>query len=232
MNPTPENDREDRREQLAGYVLGALDPAEAVELEAHLAGCERCRAELRSLEPAVRALGTSVPQLEAPRRLRRRTMRAARDEVSPSSVATEGRTWRLRLTPAVAGLAVSLVALAVGAGYLAGTSGTSETSTTSVALEAATDGGPAGTVVVHGDQATLEVTDLPRLREGDVYQAWVQRDGVIEPSTTFIVDRTGRGAAAIPGVSGAQQLMITREPPGGSAKPSTAPILRAPLDSS
>jgi anti-sigma factor RsiW len=232
VNPSHENDREDRREQLAGYVLGALDPAEAVALEAHLAGCERCRSELRWLEPAVRALGTSVPQLEAPRQLRRRTMKAARAEVEPSSGAPERRTWRLRLTPPVAGLAVSLVALAVGAGYLAGTSDTSETSTPTVALEAATDTGPAGNVVIHGDQATLQVSDLPQLREGDVYQAWVQRDGVIEPSTTFIVDRTGRGAAAIPGVSGAQELMITREPPGGSTKPSTAPILRAPLDSS
>jgi predicted anti-sigma-YlaC factor YlaD len=36
---------------LGAYVLGALDPPERAEVEAHLAGCPRCRDELSSLAP-------------------------------------------------------------------------------------------------------------------------------------------------------------------------------------
>ncbi len=34
------------KEDLAAYMLGALEPDEAAELERHLEGCERCRAEM------------------------------------------------------------------------------------------------------------------------------------------------------------------------------------------
>ena len=37
-----------RRDDLAAYLLGALDPTEVADLEGHLAGCEECRRELRA----------------------------------------------------------------------------------------------------------------------------------------------------------------------------------------
>ncbi len=43
-------------EELAGYALGALAPEEAAALEGHLRSCERCRAELAWLRPAVEVL--------------------------------------------------------------------------------------------------------------------------------------------------------------------------------
>ena len=53
-------------------------------------------------------------------------------------------------------------------------------------------------------------------RGGQVYQAWVQRDGMIEPEPTFEVDADGRGAVAVPeDLAGAQAVMVTREPRGG-----------------
>ena len=36
-----ENDHERRSEDVAAFVLGALEPGEAAELERHLEGCER-----------------------------------------------------------------------------------------------------------------------------------------------------------------------------------------------
>ena len=42
-----ETDHERWRDELAAYLLGALEPGEAAELERHLAGCAECRAELR-----------------------------------------------------------------------------------------------------------------------------------------------------------------------------------------
>ena len=50
-------------EDLPAYLLGALEPGRAAELERHLEGCERCRAEARWLTPAVATLPESVPRL-------------------------------------------------------------------------------------------------------------------------------------------------------------------------
>jgi anti-sigma factor RsiW len=38
------------RISLGVYVLGALEPAERAAVDAHLAGCEACRAELAGIE--------------------------------------------------------------------------------------------------------------------------------------------------------------------------------------
>ena len=49
-----ETNHERWSEDVAAYMLGALEPAEAAELERHAEGCERCRPEIRWLTPAVR----------------------------------------------------------------------------------------------------------------------------------------------------------------------------------
>ena len=46
-------------------MLGALEPGEAAELERHAEDCERCRAEMRWLTPAVEALPESVERRRA-----------------------------------------------------------------------------------------------------------------------------------------------------------------------
>lgn len=56
MNPG----HDDLRMSLGAYVLGALEPGEARDVEAHLAGCPACRAELASLE-TLPALLDAVP---------------------------------------------------------------------------------------------------------------------------------------------------------------------------
>lgn len=44
------------REQLGAYVLGLLPPDDVQQLEAHLAGCDRCRTELQQIRPVAAAL--------------------------------------------------------------------------------------------------------------------------------------------------------------------------------
>jgi hypothetical protein len=71
---------------------------------------------------------------------------------------------------------------------------------------------------------------MPSPGRDRVYQAWVQRDGMIEPQPTFEVGSDGAGAVAVPeDLSGAQAVMITREPRGGSRAPSEKPILTVQL---
>jgi len=54
------------RQSLGVYVLGAIDPAERAEVDAHLAGCPDCRAELAGLAGLPALLGR-VPASEAAR---------------------------------------------------------------------------------------------------------------------------------------------------------------------
>ncbi len=68
------------QEDLPAYALGALDPGEARDLEAHLAECEHCRERLRWLEPAVDILPASVQQLQPPPELKVALMEKVRED--------------------------------------------------------------------------------------------------------------------------------------------------------
>jgi len=81
------------------------------------------------------------------------------------------------------------------------------------------------------DTAILETSGLPPAAAGEVYQAWIRAGEAIAPSSVFVLDRVGNGVAAIPqGISGADEVMVTREPAGGSQTPTSPLLLRAPLD--
>jgi anti-sigma-K factor RskA len=216
-------------DDLAAYALGALDPDEAARLDAHLATCERCQTELRSLRTAVDAIPTGLEQIEPPRRLRRRLMTAVRREgrrQRPASVMSLSfRSRMLRLG------AVAAFAIAAGlVGYIvAGPGGTSGTSIPVRGTVAARNAG--GQLIRTGDSATLRVRNLPQLPDGDVYEVWVQAGGRLRPSTLFVVDRRGDGSAAVAGeLAGADRVLVTREPRGGSRHPTSPPLLRASLD--
>jgi anti-sigma-K factor RskA len=207
------------REDLAAYALGALDPDDVRKLEAHLAECAGCQDELRELRLGVDAVAASVEQRRPHRRLRRRVLAEARAQ---RDVRERRGGWRPAL--AVAGIAGVLAAGAIG--YALRGDGAE---TTTIAAEP-TDAAPAGAeaeLVRAGDVAVLRTTGLAPLDSGDVYQAWVRDGSSIEPSSTYVVDRSGAGTVAIPqSLAGADEVMVTREPAGGSERPTTAPLIR------
>ncbi|HEV8044589.1 MAG TPA: zf-HC2 domain-containing protein [Rubrobacter sp.] len=51
------------REMIGAFVLGELDEEQRTALQAHLDGCEECRAEVRELEPVAAALAEVDPRL-------------------------------------------------------------------------------------------------------------------------------------------------------------------------
>ena len=98
-------------DDLAAYALGALEPAEEASVREHLDRCERCRAELKWLEPAVDVLPASVPQIEPPRGLKRDLMKTVRADVRAERgglVGRGGASWiGLHARPALAVAAVA-----------------------------------------------------------------------------------------------------------------------------
>jgi anti-sigma-K factor RskA len=215
------NDSDHKRwsEGLAAYLLGALDADEAAELERHLEGCERCREELRRLEPAVQVLPDSVERREPPRRLRDNLMAEVRDDVRPAPV--KRARWGFRLAT---GFAVLALGAAVVAGYEIGRDAPGE-------REARTTfsrqpGGVAVKMVRQGDGGTLHFTHLHQLPPGKVLEAWVQREGEVEAvPALFVPDRHGRAEAMIADMEGVEEVMVTEEPRGGSEEPTSKPIV-------
>ena len=220
------------RDEVAAYALDALADDDLSAFEQHLAGCERCRADLSSLRVAVETLPASVEPRRPPRRLRRRLLAEVRGDARREPRGADPRASGARWRPALALTAVAALLVGGLIGYVGGGSG-DEQGQIVVAARATAEAPPlaAATVSYTGDTAVLETSGLPPAGAGNVYQAWIRTGEEIAPSSVFVIDRAGNGVAAIPqGISGADELMVTREPSGGSESPTPPLLLRASLD--
>jgi len=219
------NDREheERRDELAAYLLGALEPGEAAVLEQHLAGCEECRAEFEWLRPAAQVLPESVARVEPPVGLRAQIMGEVEADAGAKRVRVpRRRRYTLGLRPAI-GLAVLALAVAAIAGYSIRDSGSGGGATTVAAGHAP---GVTAKMVRQGDSGTLRLAGVHQLPSGEVLQAWVQRGKRIESAKTlFVPNRDGTATAVIDHMDGVDTVMVTAEPPGGSDYPTSKPIV-------
>jgi Anti-sigma-K factor rskA len=81
-----------------------------------------------------------------------------------------------------------------------------------------------------GDRAELLVTGMPEPPVGEVYELWVLRPGSSPQPTDalFTVTSAGAGTVDVPGGvgHGIREVMVTREPLGGSTSPTSPPVLR------
>lgn len=206
-------------EELAAYMLGALEPGEAAEFERHLEGCERCRAEMRWFEPAVQTLPESVERQKPPHSLRENLMAEVRGDVRPAK--KPGLRWSWR--PAVAFAAVILAVAAV-AGYEIGKGGGEEGGSSTVL--SSRQHGIDVKMVREGSGGTLHLAGVHQLPPKKVLEAWVRREGKVEAvPALFVPDREGRASTQIEDMSGVDTVMVTEEPQGGSEEPTGEPIV-------
>jgi anti-sigma-K factor RskA len=229
-----ETDHSRWNDEVPAYLLGALEPGEAAELEQHVAGCAECRAELRRLRPAVDLLAESAERLEPPARLRAEILGQARAESARAGAVPEPgkplghRRWLRSWRPALGLAAVALIAAAV-AGYAIRDGDSVDGGATTVAAGEA----PAVTaqLVMEGDSATMHLANVREMPDDRVLEAWVQRDGEVEPAGgLFVPDREGRATTMIPDMDGVEAVMVTAEPEGGSESPTGVPMVTAKIE--
>jgi len=224
------NDSDHKRwsEDLAAYVLGALEADEAAALERHMDGCERCREEMRWLQPAVQTLPESVARQEPPKQLRQSLMaevRAdARAEGRSPSTSRWRSLWAARGMRVATGFAVVALVAAAVVGYEVGDGGSGESSGSTVVSRQ--PGGITVKMVSEGDGGKLHLSGVDPLPSDKVLEAWVEREGKVEAvPALFVPDRNGQAETTIADMTGVKTVMVTKEPSGGSETPTGEPIV-------
>ena len=235
------------------YALDALSDEERAEFEKHLDKCPSCAEEVRGLrETASRlAMATAVTP---PAGMRQRVLAAAplTRQVPPtgrSSLTRGGGFPRRRLSRA--GLTAGILALAAAVVFLLVTQ-----FSTSHQLQQARQDNSAIAAVLAAPDARIEslpaaaggtVTAVMSLRQGEavvttsalpalpgtrVYQLWVMTSaGAAKSAGLLAVSSSGTttAPALAGGVLPGDRLGITVEPSGGTAQPTTTPIVVMPV---
>ncbi len=220
----------------APYVLGAL--ADADQYREHLGECASCRAHVAELQLVVDTLPASVPPILAPESMRARVLATVRSEAellkaaggrAEEAPARAGRRRSLRVSPLGAGLAIAATALAAVAITIGLNSGTHPRVTS--AHIAASVRGASAALRQSGSRAELVVSGMPQPPPGDIYEVWLARSGTPHATDAlFGVTSSGSASVNVPGdLHGVQEVMVTREPQGGSLHPTSPPLLRVAL---
>jgi anti-sigma-K factor RskA len=219
------------------YAVDALDDIERAQFERHLAECEACRAEVRSLREATALLAEAVQQ-QPPAGLRDRVL-AGIDTVRPLPpvpVVPVPEERRRRRFPALVAAAAVAAVLGLG-GVVAWQPWDEDTSLTPSATDqvlAAPDAESWEQRMDDGAKVTLTRSErlnkavvtaegMPELTDEQVYELWLLHDGVMVPAG-LMDDESG--TLLLEGdPSTAQAAGITVEPAGGSESPTSPPIM-------
>ena len=244
--------RHDPHSLSGAYALDALEPgAERDRFTRHLDRCPSCASEVRGFREVGTAMAFAATT-EPPAGLRDRVLAAAaRTRQLPPDIRTHARPRRTRTrvawVPWLSGVvATASIVVAVLFGFAQTHTRDelnqvrAENQAISLLLSApkaklltypVTHGGTA-TVVLAADRHELAVvtTGLPALPPGKVYQLWLIGKPAITSAGLLPPAKDGRTPPVLAtGVVKGDTLGLTVEPAGGSAQPTTKPILALPL---
>jgi anti-sigma-K factor RskA len=242
--------RHDLHSLSGAYALDALEPgAERDRFTRHLSRCQSCASEVRGFREVATAMAFATAA-EPPAGLRDQVLAAAaRTRQVPPEVRTHAQPRRTRVpwVPWLSGVvATASIVVAVLFGLAQAHTQDeldqvrAENQAISLILSApkaklltypVTHGGEA-TVVLAADRHELAVvtTGLPALPAGKVYQLWLIGKPAITSAGLLPPAKDGRTPAVLAtGVVKGDTLGLTVEPAGGSAQPTTKPILALPL---
>ena len=180
---------------LAGYVLGALDPGETAAFEQHLAGCDACRAEVDDLQGLPELMDRAAPPIEVPPGLRERTFAAVEQ-----AAGARRRAPLLRLVAVAAALVVALLG-GVVVSQLGG-GGRGEVIELALAAQPGRTGRATAELrrVDDGVAIDMEVSGMAPNPPGSVYECWFvgQGDTLEQPNRvsagTFTIGASGRAS--------------------------------------
>ncbi len=227
------------QELAAAYALGALTPSEREDLDAHLAECEECLRETVAFQAVGDALARSVTPLAAPPELRARIVAAATDRPQAVVSRRQWGGWAIGIAAAAVAVAVGVddirkrQELAAARRDLAAVDGqlTLQRAVAQPVLEgqpyvrlAPVSGSGPSAIWINpaGKKPYLAAPNLPNLQPDQIYELWFLQGSKPVAAGTF---QTGSVLTLPPLPGGTTAMAITVEPSGGSAAPTTKPIM-------
>jgi anti-sigma-K factor RskA len=207
-------------ELAAACALDAVDVDERPRVEAHLATCPECRAEVDRLTETVTGLAYAPPPLEPPVELRARVLAGLSDIAAPPAPPRRQRR-RLRRPRLVMALVAAALILVVG-GLVAherGGGGIAPAPPQTVAL------GKFGSATVGDDGQLVLDTAAIQPPPGRTYEAWLISDGHARPAGILAPGQAQRIPTSLV-VHPGDTIAVTSEPlHGAHLQPTTAPIV-------
>lgn len=237
----PEDPGEELHSLAAAYALDAVDDLERAAFERHLTLCEDCRQEVAGLREASVVLSDGL-ETEPPADLRAALLAqvASTPQEAPRPASGTSPAHRERRSAGtrwwVAGAAAAVIALGTAVVVQWPEPDPAVVAVQDV-LEApdavrstqTVDGTEVSVVTAPSlDRAVLVAPDLPPAPEGRDYQLWfVHEDGTAV--SAGLVPREGDDVLLEGDPGRAVAVGISLEPQGGSAQPTTEPIVAVPL---
>jgi anti-sigma-K factor RskA len=225
------------QELLGAYALDALPDDERRLLEAHLATCETCRAELADLRLAVNALPRSIEEREPSLSLRDRLRAAAEADLAASEEVEAPRDNVVTFKPpprssSLLPWAAAAIFLLFGLGMLGWNLSLRQSNNQQVIALQAAPGvtGASGELIYLKDQQVILVkpSSLPALAAGQVYELWLIQGETALPSGVF--GANDRQIAVAADLNQYQALAITIEDgPLGKPTPQGQKVVVTPL---
>jgi anti-sigma-K factor RskA len=223
------------------YALNALSAEEAEQFKQHLEACPACRQEVRELQQAAATMGAGEA-VAPPAYLKAKVLGAADRTpqlpplVSGSNVVRVApHRWGARLLLAAAAV-VAIVAGAVGISQIGGdgqgeqgsllAAGVVKVFEAEDAHKATMETRNGGEISVAASpelgEMAVDTANLPPLDERHVYQLWAIHKGAASP--VLVLEPEKGAAMKMPAPD--TEVAITVEPAGGSAEPTTEPIMQ------
>jgi anti-sigma-K factor RskA len=233
------------------YVCHALEPAEREAFERHLAQCPTCVREVAELQETAALLASAAAETPPARLKAAVDARIAVTRQIPPLVAhgparqaaaRPRRRWFTALGWGVAtGLAVAVAVLGVRVGdQQSQIDQANQRGTTISTLLSAPDAhadsvtvstGGTGTVLVSRsqDEAAITINGLAKLEPGKAYQLWMMGPSGTRSGGVLPAGAQASGSVLAHGLGDARTIGLTVEPAGGSAQPTTTPIMLLPM---
>jgi anti-sigma-K factor RskA len=236
------------------YAVDALPDGEREMFEEHLAECSACQQEVAELQATAARLGGAVDEgpptgmkdavMAAIDRTRQEPpARTSSDDVGVATVVPLRRPWYDRLVAAAA-VVLLIVAGALGAVVidLQQRIGEMESDPTSgvltaadmVMTEAEGPGGSRARVLASASlgEGVIMVDDMAPAPSDRDYQLWLIRGTEADPAGLLEVAEDGTGRHVMTGdMAEVTAIGVTVEPAGGSAQPTTDPVMVLELPS-
>jgi anti-sigma-K factor RskA len=227
-------------DEVAAYLLGALDPQELEAFEHHLISCPVCRDDVSALTVVVDSLPAAVTPVGAPADLKQRIMTTVRAEAellaaagAPADRAVRAGPRRrlpsfgLRAAAALSAGGALAAGLVIGGLAFSGQGGAA-THIQAASVDATAEPEAAAQVQRRGSDVSLVVDHLAPPPQGRVYELWLKRPGQAPQANALF--SLSSGSVAVHGdLRGVQTLLVTAEPVGGSRAPTGQPVIAGKL---